>query len=39
MLPYRLGFEDNVELWSAWFFIDLLVDLYFIVDLFVNFRT
>lgn len=38
-LPYRLGFDDNVVLWSFWFFFDLAVDIYFIADLFLNFRT
>eukprot|EP01047_Picozoa_sp_COSAG01_P054036 COSAG01_NODE_5857_length_3989_cov_3.940874_2_plen_281_part_00 len=39
MLPYRLGFDDNVEMPSFSFFFDLCVDIYFIVDLFLNFRT
>ena len=39
VLPYRLGFDDSVLLWSFWFFFDLAVDIYFMIDLFVNFRT
>lgn len=38
-LPYRLGFDDNVVLWSFAFFFDLCVDIYFIADLCLNFRT
>jgi hypothetical protein len=38
-LPYRLGFKDGVILWSFWFWFDLAIDVYFLLDLFVNFRT
>jgi hypothetical protein len=38
-VPYRLGFSDHVRLWSFFFWLDLLVDLYFIADIFVNLRT
>jgi hypothetical protein len=38
-VPYRLGFDDPVVLWSGWFWLDLFIDLYFAADLFVNFRT
>ena len=39
-VPYRLGFDENVELWSfPWFWVDLCVDIYFITDLFVSMRT
>jgi Ca2+-binding EF-hand superfamily protein len=38
-LPYRLGFSDAIEFLSGWFWWDLLVDIYFIADLFLNFRT
>eukprot|EP01050_Picozoa_sp_SAG11_P002219 SAG11_NODE_108_length_16386_cov_20.828329_13_plen_359_part_00 len=38
-VPYRIGFSDPVVLWSSVFWVDLVMDLYFIVDLFLNFRT
>ena len=38
-LPYRIGFSDDVLLWSGWFFFDAAVDVYFIADLVLNFRT
>ena len=30
MVPYRIAFGVHLKLWSAPFFIDLLVDLYFV---------
>ena len=39
LLPYRIGFNDNVQLWSFFFFLDLCIDIYFIFDLYLNFRT
>lgn len=38
-VPYRLGFSDSVTLWSAWFWFDLGVDLYFILDIVVSIHT
>ena len=38
-LPWRLGFEQLPVLWSFWFVVDLMVDLYFWADLVLNFRT
>ena len=38
-LPYRLGFDDNVQLWSFWFWFDLAIDVFFISDLCLNFKT
>ena len=38
-VPYRVGFDDNVPLWSFYFFLDMCIDLYFYVDLGMNFRT
>lgn len=37
--PYRVSFDDGVALWSGWFFLDLFIDLYFISDVCLNFRT
>jgi len=37
MLPYRIGFSHDVVLWSAWFWLDLSIDIYFIFDLCLNF--
>lgn len=28
-VPYRIGFDDPVQLWSTFFWIDLLIDIYF----------
>ena len=39
VLPYRIGFDDNVKLWSFFFWLDLAIDIYFVCDLFLNFRT
>lgn len=39
IVPYRIGFDDNVKLWSFFFFFDLSIDIYFVVDLCLNFRT
>lgn len=39
IVPYRIGFNDNVELWSGFFFFDLSIDIYFVTDLCLNFRT
>ena len=39
MLPYRIGFSHDVVLWSAWFWLDLSIDIYFIFDLCLNFKT
>ena len=38
-VPYRLGFSHPVVLWSAWFWFDACVDLYFVVDVFVSLST
>lgn len=38
-VPYRMGFNDPVLVWSGWFWFDLVVDLYFVSDLVVSFRT
>ena len=38
-VPLRAGFEIDVALWSFGFFIDALIDLYFVTDICLNFRT
>ncbi len=38
-VPLRAGFSIEVELWSADFFLDLAIDLYFIADICLNFCT
>jgi hypothetical protein len=38
-VPLRVCFEVNVTTCSSWFFVDLLVDMYFIADVFMSFRT
>ncbi len=39
MVPYRLGFNITVNLWSWTFWADAVIDLFFITDLIMNFRT
>ena len=39
IVPYRIGFDDNVQIWTFFFFLDLLVDIYFVIDVCLNFRT
>jgi Ca2+-binding EF-hand superfamily protein len=38
-VPIRVGFSVDVETGSIWFLIGVVIDIYFIVDLFMNFRT
>jgi hypothetical protein len=38
-VPVRTCFQLEVELWSAEFWWDVVVDFYFILDLIINFRT
>eukprot|EP01051_Picozoa_sp_SAG22_P003475 SAG22_NODE_170_length_16713_cov_33.746298_7_plen_679_part_00 len=38
-VPYRIGFDKNVVWLSNWFWFDLVVDMYFIADMVVSFRT
>lgn len=38
-VPYRLGFSQPVILWSPFFWFDLCVDIYFLADIAVSFRT
>ena len=38
-VPLRAGFEVEIEIWSFGFFFDLVVDIFFVVDLSMNFRT
>jgi hypothetical protein len=39
MVPYRTSFELEVEFGTAEFFVELMVDIYFVVDIVMNFRT
>ena len=38
-IPLRVAFEVEVVTFTLWFWVDLLVDVYFIADMFLNFRT
>lgn len=38
-VPLRAGFDIMIDLWSANFFVDAFVDVFFIIDLGLNFRT
>eukprot|EP01043_Picozoa_sp_COSAG02_P071544 COSAG02_NODE_13115_length_1444_cov_2.335316_1_plen_229_part_01 len=35
-VPYRLGFSHPVLMFTSWFFFDMIVDLYFITDIFIS---
>uniref|UniRef100_A0A7S3GCQ4 Cyclic nucleotide-binding domain-containing protein n=1 Tax=Palpitomonas bilix TaxID=652834 RepID=A0A7S3GCQ4_9EUKA len=37
VVPYRIGFERESSL--GWFIVDLMIDMYFLVDIGLNFRT
>ena len=39
LVPYRIGFTHDTTPADAFFWIDVLVDLYFICDIFLTFRT
>lgn len=39
VVPYRIGFDIDVPVGSFGFWLDALIDLYFAVDIVVNFRT
>ena len=39
VVPLRVCFGVDIDLWSATFFIEAIVDLFFIVDVGLNFRT
>jgi hypothetical protein len=39
LVPVRTGFSLDLELFSAGWVIELVVDVYFIIDIFLNFRT
>eukprot|EP01047_Picozoa_sp_COSAG01_P024022 COSAG01_NODE_1471_length_10198_cov_4.595703_2_plen_586_part_00 len=39
LIPQRIGFDIDLELLTWKWFIELIVDTYFIADIFVNFRT
>ena len=38
-VPLRAGFQLDVDLWSASFWVDVIVDVFFVLDMFLNFRT
>lgn len=39
VIPLRIGFAEEVPLLSAAFIIDLIIDVYFIIDIYINFNT
>ena len=39
LVPYRICFGVQIDLWSGAWIFDLFVDLFFIADLFYNFRV
>jgi hypothetical protein len=38
-VPYRLGFSQPVLLWSEFFWFDAAVDIYFLCDIVISFKT
>lgn len=38
-IPYRIGFSHDTHPWEVFFVFDIFVDLFFIVDIAVSFRT
>ena len=38
-VPLRAGFNLDVPLWSVGFFVDMAIDVYFVTDICLNFRT
>eukprot|EP01048_Picozoa_sp_COSAG05_P015182 COSAG05_NODE_1801_length_4060_cov_2.209291_3_plen_664_part_01 len=38
-VPMRMGFSIEVEIWTFEFYFDVFTDIYFIIDVFVNFRS
>lgn len=38
-VPFRLGFGVPVVIWTFWFWFDAAVDIYFVSDVLVSFRT
>ena len=38
-VPYRIGFDQETRPWEFWFVFDMLVDVYFLVDIVLSFRT
>ena len=38
-VPYRIGFSHDAMPWEGWFIFDMFVDLYFIADIILSFRT
>jgi hypothetical protein len=38
-VPFRIGFDIDVEIGTFGFWLDAIIDLYFLVDIVVNFRT
>ena len=39
LVPYRIGFGVTLASWGVGFWIDALVDLYFLIDIFINLCT
>ena len=38
-VPYRVCFDDAAEVWGFFFCVDVMLDIYFLLDVFLNFRT
>jgi Ca2+-binding EF-hand superfamily protein len=38
-VPYRMGFQKDVPFNTSWFWVEVVVDVYFMLDILINFRT
>ena len=38
-VPYRMGFQKEVPFGTTWFWVEVIVDVYFMLDIWINFRT
>ena len=39
VVPFRIGFNVNVEVWTLGFFFELAVDAFFVADIVISFRS
>ena len=39
LVPFRIGFDENALPWEPLFIFDCFVDIYFVMDIYVNFNT
>ena len=39
LVPFRIGFDQDTNPWEFFFILDMFVDVYFIVDIYLSFKT